>query len=322
MGLSLLVVVVWFSRQLRLRGRSGSNHIDDAASALGVEAPLSAPKFLWSFAWRSQKSLLPVLHFWDKAAPGNSCVNLQILWLRALAGDERSYSLLPRQTRFIVSPPLRRLYPRLHHQNVLLRTTFLDEAIEDQLSRTDLDILMIDVGAGFSARGLRLSSGYARVREVVEIDLPSVVDQKKRLLKDRNIHAPRLRFVGADLSPRGKKPSDSAAEAGGATVDAALESAVSGRYEGRGLIFVVEALLIYLDPDDALALLAALASVASSAPFAALCFADRVPGVQGVAETDVQEVLKSAGWTHLERYLPKPGLARHMGIAKLTTTRE
>jgi len=74
---------------------------------------------------------------------------------------------------------------------------------------------------------------------------------------------------------------------------------------------VLEALLIYLAPDRAAALLRKLAARCRRAT---LCFADRLPGVRGVDEHSVREALANAGW-HLETYLPKPGLARHMGVA-------
>lgn len=267
-----------------------------AARALGVEAPWAAPKWVWSLAWRNHKRLLPLLHAGDAAAPENTCVNLMVLWLKALAGDDAAYALLPRGTRGAVSPPLRKFYPLLHHQNTKLRSVFLDDALKGHLDSDD-DVLVVSLGAGFCTRSLRLR-GSARC---VEVDLPSVVAQKERLLADRGIDAPNLHFIAADLS----RPAD---------VDAALRRAVRG--DDEKVVFVVEALLIYLDSAPATRLLAALAQVAPRTASLTLCFADRIPNVSGVDEADVRAVLAATGWTRLETYLPKPGLARHMGIAR------
>lgn len=59
-------------------------------------------------------------------------------WLKAIGGnsprgypDEAlAYDLLPPVTRRVVARPLARLYPLLHHQNVALRTAFLDRHVK------------------------------------------------------------------------------------------------------------------------------------------------------------------------------------------------
>ena len=88
--------------------------LDAVAAAVGAAAPWAAPKWVWAFCWRAHARLLPALHARDGLT--NTCVNLQVLWLKALAGDDAAYALLPRGARLLVAPPLRRLYPRLHHQ--------------------------------------------------------------------------------------------------------------------------------------------------------------------------------------------------------------
>ena len=77
------------------------------------------------------------------------------------------------------------------------------------------------------------------------------------------------------------------------------------------VIFVVEALLIYLDAAAAERLLDAC----RGAPCAAvsLCFADRL-AIDGVDEAAAARLFAARGFD-LVRYLPKPGLARHMGVA-------
>lgn len=85
---------------------NASSAISIAAEAVGIQAPWAAPKFLWAWAWRGHRRALPLLHAWDRAEPNNTCVNLQVLWLKALGGDQAAYDMLPRFTRLIVAKPL------------------------------------------------------------------------------------------------------------------------------------------------------------------------------------------------------------------------
>ena len=87
--------------------------------------------------------MLPHLHSWDRAAPADTCVNLVVVWLKAIAGNRRgegtadggaAYAMLPHFTRRVVAWPLCYLYPRLHHANVALRTAYLDQQVERELS--------------------------------------------------------------------------------------------------------------------------------------------------------------------------------------------
>ena len=100
--------------------------------------------------------------------------------------------------------------------------------------------------------------------------------------------------------------SDSSAGAG---VEAALARAIANRTR---VVFVVEALLIYLDAAAAERLLDAC----RGAPCAAVsfCFADRL-AIDGVDEAAAARLFADRGFD-LVRYLPKPGLARHMGVAR------
>lgn len=91
---------------------------------------------------------------------------------------------------------------------------------------------------------------------------------------------------------------------------AVLAEAVAGQSH---VVYVLEALLIYLDDAAAARLLRACAETRCET--VSLVFADRLPGVKGVAEADAARVLADAGFG-LVRFLPKPGLARHMGVAR------
>jgi O-methyltransferase involved in polyketide biosynthesis len=61
------------------------------------------------------------------------------------------------------------------------------------------NLLLVDVAAGFSPRGLHLAQQYPKA-EVIEVDLPSVIAEKKRRLNRGGIEIPKnLSFQEADL---------------------------------------------------------------------------------------------------------------------------
>jgi hypothetical protein len=61
------------------------------------------------------------------------------------------------------------------------------------------NLLIVDLAAGFSPRGLHLAQQYPKA-EVIEIDLPSVVAEKKRRLNRGGITVPKnLSWLEADL---------------------------------------------------------------------------------------------------------------------------
>ena len=76
--------------------------------------------------------------------------------------------------------------------------------------------------------------------------------------------------------------------------------------------FVCEALLIYVPPAAAAALLAACIDEAEAAGCASatICFADRLPGVDGCAEADARQALAAAGGWELDRELAAQAGAR------------
>jgi hypothetical protein len=302
----------------------------DSASRLGVAPPLTAPRWVWQTAWNVGRSAMPVLHRWDDCAPTDTNVNLWVCWLKAIAGNGRrggadgglAYDLLPPGTRRVVCRPLARLYPRLHHQNVAMRTAFLDQAVERELERTPArtpraPATVVSLGAGFDVRALRLGSELAAEARWVEIDLPHVVEQKRRLYRRLGRRRPHLadRIDGIAHHAANLTLADKARSA--------LRSSLArgtGEEGGAPVIFVVEALLIYLPTAAAAALLAMCADEAreAGATSVAVCFADRLPGVPGCAYADAQAALREAGLALDEpSYLPKPGLARHMGVARL-----
>lgn len=114
-------------------------------------------------------------------------------------------------------------------------------------------------------------------------------------------------------------------EASAAIRKALWEGERGAAERGAPILFVLEALLIYLEPSAAKELLATCAAEAreAGAAEAALAFADRLPEVAGCDAAEAQAMLSSAGWElDVNSWLPKPGLARHMGIATLSADRK
>ena len=171
---------------------SDSTILLEAANLLQVEPPVNAPKFVWSFAWKFGQFVMPFLHQWDPCTPKESFVNLSVLWWKAIAGDEAAFDMLPPITRRVVCDPLYRLYPKLHHQNVVIRTVFLDMALQRALSADPASglpatgdsgahpyvdsAIVVVLGAGFDTRFMRLEEelrrGGLQHLEWFELDLP------------------------------------------------------------------------------------------------------------------------------------------------------
>lgn len=177
-------------------------HASEAARRVGVKPPLEANKKVWSRAWNLHKRVLPLLHAFDRCKPSNSALNLACLWWKALSGNDKtspvydhglSYDFLPGKTRLLVHGLLRRLYPRLHHANVEIRTAYLDQAVQAHVERIRQEaaaatpgappprVRLVTLGAGYDVRSLKLLS-RGTVQAAVELDLPAVVEAKARLL--------------------------------------------------------------------------------------------------------------------------------------------
>jgi O-methyltransferase involved in polyketide biosynthesis len=61
------------------------------------------------------------------------------------------------------------------------------------------DLLLVDIAAGFSPRGLHLAKQYPQA-QVIEVDLPEVAaEKKKRLEKGKIAIPPNLSWIGTDL---------------------------------------------------------------------------------------------------------------------------
>ena len=302
----------------------------DAAAAVGVKPPaanVSARR--WKWAYMIQKYSTPLLHLFDRYRPPNSSLNVYCMWWKALSGNDKlspvydnelSYDLLPRVSRQIIKwfAPL---FPRLHHANVEIRTAFLDQAItncvieERNRSKDPVRFRLVTFGAGYDIRSIKLKE-RGLIDEAIELDLPNVVDAKQQLLSSSRfkrrrptttqLHLPKL-FCRVDLNNITHVQ---------ATLDEILSVKTSDgvRYYN---IFVFEAVLIYLNEGIPHSLLQVCSNaLRSNKVDGSLCFADRLENVPGGNYTMGVDEMTSTGWS-LVQWLPKPGLARHMGRAKV-----
>jgi hypothetical protein len=264
----------------------------------------------------------------DRYKPPNSSLNVYCMWWKALSGNDKhspvydnelSYDLLPRISRQVIKwfPTF---FPRLHHANVEIRTAFLDQAItncvieEKNKSKDMILFRLITFGAGYDIRSIKLKE-RGLIDEAMELDLPNVIDAKERLLSPNRFqrrrpsttlnHLPK-KFYRVDLNNI-------------TLVETILDEILSVQ-SNNGIryhtVFVFEAVLIYLNDGIPHALLQVCSNALhKNKADGSLCFADRLENVPGGNYTLAVNELTSTGWS-LVQWLPKPGLARHMGRAK------
>ena len=343
-------------RPFQSRVISSTELLRECSTALQVQQPWNAPRWVWSFAWYLQRKSLPILHFFDKCAAKDNNLNLAVLWWKAISGNRLgsmtfdgfvAHDLLPSFTRMIVSFPLCWLYPNLHHQNVALRTAFLDSALfaavdNDSIPSTkDAPALstkntiprIITLGAGFDTRSLRLGSNDTNTgkrtdnkvaADFYEVDLPAVVVQKSSVFKRFLVRRPDSimpKLYAADLNDLdGVKWQLRNIFTEGAQVNAI-------GVEKRPTIFVIEAVLMYLEEKNVMPLLKmCMSEAATYSSSVQLCFADRLPNMPHndkdlhIEKKAAETLLKSVG-LDLKVWQPKPGRARHMGIAQYIMTK-
>jgi len=301
------------------------------AQRLNIRPTRQASKKTWLRAMKIHKRLLPLLHSLDQCKPADSSLNLACLWWKALAGSDKSspvydeglsYDLLPSGFRNILK--LRKLYPRLHHANVELRTAYLDNAIEDIVKGIDGEkkIQLICMGAGYDLRGIKMLERKL-VDDVVELDLMEVVDAKKRLFGRLVRRRPWLNAAKNDSNEGGLPtlvPSDFNNIQ---DVKEKLRKVIMGRSSSTRdtnewhTIFTFEGVMIYLDDGVPSALLEVASDVLKDGIVdGSLVLADRLENVPGGDKDLGIKELESGGWT-LKDWCPKPGLARHMLSAEL-----
>lgn len=288
------------------------DNIQSLSEELNIRPYTSAPKFVWKVAWRTHSRILPILHFRDPAAPKDKSQSLKVLWNKAIASldsnspvyeprNERyTYYMLPRFSRLLLRV-FYRLFPRLHHANIETRSAYLNRCIQKEIQdhQQQHKIRLVTIGAGYDTRSVRLLTENL-VQQAWEMDLPSMVKSKK-LMFDRlqqsfpDAKLPLLREI--DLND-------------GASFQATLEEVLKDR--GYHTIFVSEAVLIYLNTGMPARVLSTCAKQCTDS--ASLCFADLLE-TPDTAEDTGKVYLSLSGWD-LREWRTKPGLARHMGVAR------
>jgi O-methyltransferase involved in polyketide biosynthesis len=325
---------------------------------LGREFPLSR----WS--WTLHGNLLPLLHLFDGERktdrPKDVFVNLRVLWCKLLSSlDPKSlayegsntsgenfttYRLLP---PYSIKWPLRymglwRFFPRWMHANIELRTVYLEGALQKVLgdhgnAEPKSNICVIILGGGYDSRGAKLST-RSDVQRVYELDLPIVVDSKRRMLQRAGV-----RLLDDDSNDSGARSSvclEGVDLNDDVQVDRVLDKIrdelvsllpqTSGEDPRWHVVVISEAVLMYLDTSKAELILEGLANrfCANNNNFtdASFIFADRlIRRVAGASRSnsritddselvEVQKWLQERGWK-LHELLFKPGATRNLGFA-------
>jgi len=146
-----------------------------------------------------------------------------------------------------------------------------------------------------------------------ELDLESVVESKQIILnrlQQRRPSAQRPTLIPLDLNNLT------------AVQDKLEEIIVSSRNGETDVhtIYISEGVMIYLKktiPSGLLKLMADISRKANAeSSTASFCFADRLEDVPGGDIELAKAELSSHGWDLMD-WCPKPGLARHMGVARL-----
>ena len=302
----------------------------EVAEIVGVKPCMMAHKNIWKFAWRFHGKILPILHWekFDKAKPKDSSYSLKVLWCKAIASMDRSslaydsrwtYDTLPSLSRWTLRVIPKRLFPRLHHANIELRTVYLDKMIQQEIERVppNTTIQLVSLGSGYDIRCSRIMSqcntNTSKEIEAYELDLENVIESKKLILdrvKRRRPDSVHPTLIGIDLNEEEK-------------VRETLADIVSKREDNNQTytIFISEGVMIYLDKGVPSRLLrqfrdAVVLDSSNSNNMASFCFADRLDNVPGGDINAAEKELSQTGWKVVD-WCPKPGLARHMGLCRL-----
>jgi hypothetical protein len=304
---------------------------DEVAARLNVQPYTRAPRLVWKYAWRGHGKLLKILHWKDPAAAKDVDQSLKVVWLKALAAfnpkspthdpERWTYNTLPKISAWLIFRLIpARFFPRLHHANIELRTTYLDSMILKEIAaNTNKKIRLISLGAGYDIRSVRWLT-HGQVDEAWELDIPAVVESKRIMLERLQRRRQRRSqttvlptFRGVDLN----NLSEVQDLLQSILLDKHSSSSSSSKQEWH-TIFVSEGVLIYLDPTIPGKLLKLCADTVTTGgtSTASLCMADRLENSPGGEEPAGRQELARSSWELMD-WCPKPGLARHMAVARL-----
>ena len=293
-----------------------------ASLAVGVKPPTSAPRLLKRLAWKLEKHLLRFISMFDPCSPPDSKLSLRVLWWKTVAAndatspvyeeDSLTYDMLPSGFRWLVSTPLSQFHPRWIHVIIEIRTAYLDQVIGRIRNRTDpcTKLRLISMGGGYDARSVKLLLGGV-IDEAVELDLPQVIEAKKKILQRLCRRRPTQTivlptFYAIDLTQLGN-------------VEKMIHAIVRDKNDPQQWynIFVFEGVLMYLPDGVPCALLKTIRqALDATRQRGSLIFADALENIPNDdMETAFQELARY-GWKVVE-WLPKGGKTRHMGCADM-----
>jgi len=120
----------------------------DLQKLLGIRPPVRRnflTRRLVKLSWKILRNVvLPAAYVADPSVPPGRCINLECLWMKALAASNRrspaydgllTYDLLPNKSRAVVGPWAARFYPRFVHTVFETRMVYLHGAIGRQIER-------------------------------------------------------------------------------------------------------------------------------------------------------------------------------------------
>jgi hypothetical protein len=310
---------------------------------IGCSVPWQVLPFCWKLAYRIQiRLVLPILHMFDDIELPNSSLCLPIMWWKALlrkSGTSSSnpdddpaawaHDLLPPSSRWIVRY-FRNFFPPLHHQNIQLRTNFLDSRIKAMAAASKQKrIRLVILGAGYDLRTLRFLKQDI-VQQAIEVDLDYIIEAKKILLDSSRFQRSR---------PNCRLPQMAAVDLNNIdhsniTLSKLLLSQNHDEYEDNiGIegnddtaniddddnddifnIFLLEGILVHLEAGTSSEILKILRSVCEQDSNGCLIFCDRIQGVDDQRLDLAQKVLAESGWDLIE-FLSTPTKTPHFGVA-------
>lgn len=154
------------------------------------------------------------------------------------SGDHIAPLLLPVELRFFIHVPVARRFftrvvaPRGIYEYVIARTKYMDAVFMQALAEQFDQVLIC--GAGFDTRALRFQDAVGKTR-VFELDAPVTQQAKILQYKERRLAVPSsLVFIAVDFDRE--------------SLPMKLEEA--GFSRNRRTLFVLEGLVMYLQPDS------------------------------------------------------------------------